>query len=137
MHFLYFLIAIGLVILLCSVIYSIRHQRRLAQLKGFPEEEFVRYFSERGVPPNISQMVFTVYRKKARSPNFTPSPDMSLDEVFNQAPEDIDDDAKYILNELNLPSVPEDIRDTWTGGEIKTISDLTMWIGWVHTAGSR
>lgn len=137
MNFVYFVVGAVIVIVLISVMYSIRHQRRLGRLRGMSEEEFVRHFSDKGVSPNVSQMVFKVFRAKARSSNFTPSPDMGLEEIFNEVPEDVDDDALYILKELNVPRVPDEVRDSWSGGEIKTLDGLTMWIGWVHTAYTR
>jgi hypothetical protein len=137
MHFVYFLVGAVLVIVLVSAVYSLRHQRRLAGLTGMSEEEFVRYFSQKGVSPNVSQMVFKVFRAKANSSSFTPSPDMGLEEVFNEVPEDVDDDALYILKQLNVARIPDEVRESWSGGEIKTLDDLTMWIGWAHTASTR
>ena len=136
MNFIYFLAATVLVIVLISLVYSRRHQRRLAQLRGMSEIEFVRYFSERDVPAVVSEMVYRVFREKARSPNFAPSPEMAFDGVFNEEPEDVDDDAQHILKKLDVPVIAEDVRESWSGGELRTIEDLTMWVNWIFARSS-
>jgi len=132
MNLVYFVIAVVFVIMLVSLVYSRRHQRRLAKLRGLSESEFIQHFSERDVPAALSQMVYRVFREKARSPNFSPSPEMNFGEVFNEEPEDVYDDARYILNKMNISEVPEDVQASWSGGEVKTLEDLTMWLSWVY-----
>jgi|SRR5271156_1657739 len=130
MHFL-----IGTILVVTSVIgiTMLLQERVLRRQHGVDRASFVEDFSQVGIPSSISGAVYDAYRKKAISRTFRPAPEMSLLTVFNQEREDIDDEALFILRDLNITVPPEADLKTWPNGDVNTVGDLVKWIFWVST----
>lgn len=132
MAILLILLAIVLVIVVVSFIYSRQRERRLEGYSGLAREQFVEHFSAQGIPPSISEAVYDMFKKKVRSQNFRPSPEMSIEGVFEQLGEDTDDDAHHILKVLGMPEPSEEMLERWKGHGVETVSDLVVWTDWVR-----
>lgn len=132
MAFLLILLIAVLAVIVISSVSSRRWQKRLEGYSGLAKEEFVEHFSLQGIPRPISETVYDTFKKKVRSQNFRPSPEMSIEGVFEQLEEDTDDDAHHILKVLGIPEPSEEILERWEGHALETLSDLVVWTDWVR-----
>jgi adenylosuccinate lyase len=99
--------------------------------------------------------VYDYYKKWVISKEFSLSPDDSYDYVLNEAAEDIDDDALFLLNKLGLKAPSKDAMLQWAShiralrrtsphtvtlsvdsGQwaqpIKTLREMVLWLDWVR-----
>lgn len=125
-------VAVVLVIIVISVVSSRRREKRLAGYSGLSKEEFVEHFAAKNIPRDVSEVVYETFKKKSGSVNFRPSPEMHIEQVFEQLGEDTDDDARHILKALGIPEPSESTLELWEEEGVQTISDLVMWTDWVR-----
>lgn len=105
--------------------------RKIKGHKGVPKDVFVSALSAEGVPERISSLVYDFYKRKAYSKEFSPSPEMDINGILDQGPEDIDDAAKALLKELHLNPPSEADRRSWASHQdIRTVGDVARWLYW-------
>lgn len=121
-----------LVIVVITVVYQRQHATRLRGHSGITREEFIEQFRTQRIPERVSDVVYDTFKAKASFEEFQPSPDMDIDEVFEQLEEDTDDDVRHILGTLGVPYPDEETCERWSGAKVRTISDLVFWIDWVR-----
>jgi hypothetical protein len=124
--------AVFLVIATISVFSQRQWKRRVQGYSGVPPEDFVEHFSAQGVPSSLVRMVYDTFKQKVEFKEFMPSPEMRIEEVFDQVDEDTYDDALHILKALGIPKPSDEILARWDGLSVKTVSDLVLWIDWVR-----
>jgi hypothetical protein len=107
--------------------------KRVKSHNGVPKSVFVTQLSDEGVPESISSAVFDFYKKKGHTKQFNPSPDMDINGIFEEGPEDIDDAAKSLLQHLHLKAPSESDRESWSGRDVRTAGDLARWLYWAST----
>ena len=105
--------------------------KRVKNHSGVPESAFVGQLSAEGIPGDISSAVFRYYKRKAHVQKFNPSPDMVINDIFGEGPEDIDDAAKDLLKELHLEQPSEEDREAY-GRDVQTAGDLARWLQWAQ-----
>ena len=115
-----------------SMLYLKLREKRLEGFPGLTREEFAAHFSDRGVPPLVSTTVYDTFKEKVKSKNFKPSPEMSIEQVFEQLGEDTDDDARHILKVLGIPKPTDEKLESWPGEGVRTVSDMVVWTDWVR-----
>lgn len=103
--------------------------KRVKGHSGVSEGIFVAQLAAEGITEDISSAVFRYYKRKARAKEFNPSPDMVINDVFEEGPEDIDDAAKDLLKELHLEHPSEGDREAY-GRDVQTAGDLARWLQW-------
>lgn len=133
MAFLLIVLLVVLGILVISMISSRRWEKRIEGYSGMPREEFISHFSAQGVPPAVSGTVYDTFKAKVKSKTFMPSPDISIEQVFEQLGEDTDDDARHILDVLGIPNPTDEMLDGWLGKGVQTITDMVLWADWVRS----
>lgn len=126
------LAAVVLGIVVISVVSSRRFEKRVASYSGISREVFIEHFAAQGVPSAVSGTVYDTFKAKVKSKKFMPSPEMSIEQVFEQLGEDTDDDARYILKVLGIPTPTDETLATWPGEGVHTISDMVLWADWVR-----
>ena len=105
--------------------------RKIREHKGVPKDAFVSQLSAEGVPEHISSVVYEFYKRKSYSNEFNPSPEMDINGIFEEGPEDIDDAAKALLKELHLDPPSEADRAAWASDrDIRTVGDFARWLYW-------
>jgi hypothetical protein len=105
--------------------------KKIREHKGVSKEIFTSQLFAYGVPERISSAVYVFYKRKGHSKEFNPSPEMDINETFDEGPEDIDDAAKALLKELHLIPPSEDDRQAWaTNRDIRTVGELARWLYW-------
>lgn len=105
--------------------------RKISGHKGLPKDVFTSQLSTQGVPEHISSAVYDFYKRKGYSKEFNPSPEMDINGMLDEGPEDIDDAAKALLKELHLNPPSEADRESWSSGQdIRTVGDLAQWLYW-------
>ena len=132
MTILLFVLMVVSAIFVISIVYSRQREKRLRGYSGLPREEFVKHFAAQGVPRSVSETVYDSFKQRVRSEEFKPSPEMSIEDVFEQVSEDTEDDARHILEVLGIPAPPELILEDWEGRKVRTVADLALWIDWVR-----
>ena len=121
-------IAIGL-LMVSPMIFP---EKRVKGHAGLPEGVFVAQLAAEGISDEISSAVFRYYKRKTQVKEFSPSPDMVINEVFEEGPEDIDDAAKDLLKELHLAHPSEEAREAY-GRDVQTAGDLARWLQWAKS----
>jgi hypothetical protein len=105
--------------------------RKIKGHKGVPKGVFTSQLSAEGVPEYISSAVYDFYKRKGYSKEFNPSPEMDINGILDEGPEDIDDAAKALLKELHLSAPSESDREARSSGrDIRTVGDLAQWLYW-------
>ncbi|MFP5230550.1 MAG: hypothetical protein ACLGXA_23275 [Acidobacteriota bacterium] len=105
--------------------------RKIKEHKGLSKDVFTAQLSAQGVPEHISSVVYDYYKRRSYSREFNPSPEMDINGIFDEGPEDIDDAARALLKELHLSSPSEADRETWASSrDIRTVGDLAQWLHW-------
>lgn len=115
-----------------SVIYLRRRDKRLDGYSGLSREDFTKHFTAQGIPSDVSGAVYDTFKSKVKSDTFKPSPEMSIEAVFEQIGEDTDDDARHILKVLGIPKPTEEVLESWPGKDVQTVSDMVLWTDWVR-----
>jgi hypothetical protein len=108
---------------------KLRHQR---QGKGFSRERFIKAFRELGIPENIPATVFDYYDSQKRWNAFPFSPDDKYSEVLYDDPDDLEEDAKALVERLGMRFRPEYIRREYGDKPIETLRDMVLWLGWMR-----
>ena len=126
------LAAVVLGIVVISVVSSKRFEKRVAGYYGVSREAFIEHFIAQGVPSDVSGTVYDTFKAKVKSKKFMPSPEMSIEQVFEQLGEDTDDDARHILKVLGIPMPTDETLEAWPGEGVQTISDMVLWTEWVR-----
>jgi hypothetical protein len=124
---------VGGIVVLCGIVMvspMIFTSRKIKSHQGVSRGVFQSALSKEGIPENISSAVFDFYKKKAHWKGFNPAPEMDINAVFGEGPEDIDDTAIDLLKELHLEAPSELDRTAWPGGEVRTAADLARWLYW-------
>lgn len=127
-----FLLVVG-VFVVCGVTMISPMFSTSKKIKGYvgvSRGAFLSALSKESIPENISSAVFDFYKAKARWKGFNPGPEMDINGVFEEGPEDIDDAAIDLLKKLHVEAPSELTRRTWPGGEVRTVSDLARWLYW-------
>jgi hypothetical protein len=105
--------------------------RKIREHKGVQKGSFTSQLSAEGVPEYISSAVYDFYKRKGYSKEFSPSPEMDINGILDEGPEDIDDAAKALLKELHLNRPSEEDRESWASGQdIRTVGDVARWLYW-------
>lgn len=105
--------------------------RKIKGHRGVPKDVFTSQLAAEGVPEPISSAVYDFYKRKGHSKEFSPSPEMDINGILDEGPEDIDDAAKALLKELHLNAPSEADREVWASGrDIHTVGDLARWLYW-------
>ncbi len=115
-----------------AVVDSRQYEKRLQGYTGLTLEDFVDHFAADGVPASVSGAVYETFKKKVKAKTFKPSPDMSIEGVFEQLGEDTDDDARHILKLIGIPNPTDESRESWPGKDVITIADMVLWTDWVR-----
>jgi len=121
------------VVVVCGIVMispMLFTSKKIKAYRGVPRQTFLSRLSAEGIPENISSAVFDFYKAKARWKSFNPAPEMDINGVFEEGPEDIDDTAIDLLKQLHLEAPSELTRRAWRGGEVRTASDLAQWLYW-------
>ena len=124
------LVAVGIVVI--SAISSRRFEKRVIGYPGMSRTTFIEHFSAQEVPASVSGVVYDTFKEKVKAQEFEPSPEMSVEGVFEQLGEDTDDDARHILKLIGIPNPTDESRESWPGQETKTVGDMVLWIDWVR-----
>lgn len=129
---------------LLIVVGTVAHQLKLQRLRrqrrgrGFTREQFIEAFRPLGISEKIPGTVFDYYASRSPWKNFPLSPEDTYSQVLCDDPEDMDDDARVLLNLLEIQIPPEYIRQEYGDKPIKTLRDMVLWLDWMHrrVAGS-
>jgi hypothetical protein len=118
---------------------KLRRLRRQRQGHGFMRKEFVEGFRSLGISEKIPGTVFDYYTSQSAWKNFPLSPDDTYSRVLCDDPEDIDDDARALLEQLGMQFPPEYVRREYGDKPIKTLRDMVLWLDWMrqHQRGTR
>jgi len=126
------LLAIFVVIVAISKVYLRQRERRLQAYTGLTREKFAAHFAAQGVPASVCEAVYDTFKEKVSAKTFMPSPEMSIETVFEQLGEDTDDDARHILKLIGIPNPTDESRESWPGKDVITIEDMVLWTDWVR-----
>ena len=124
--------AVVVVIVGVSFFYSRNREKRLEGYPGVSREAFIERFAGREVAASVSAAVYDTFKEKVKAKTFMPSPEMSIEEVFEQLGEDTDDDARHILKLIGIPNPSDESRESWPGKDVVTIADMVLWVDWVR-----
>ncbi len=78
----------GVVIAIATLVFDVRRRKH----RGVSREEFVRAFAQTGTPA-IPEAVYNFYTRSWFFGNLTIAPDDSLERLFNEGEQDVEDDA--------------------------------------------
>jgi hypothetical protein len=87
---------------LLALIRAVADQFRLARHSGVPRETFIEEFVASGIPSEIPAAVYDHYRSFCRAKDFRVASSDSLEKVFRQVHDDVDDDAEELANKLGM-----------------------------------
>jgi hypothetical protein len=110
----------------------LRWLRRQRQGKSFTREAFIEAFRPLGVPDAIAATVFDYYTSHGVWKGFPFSPDDAYSLVLYDDPDDIEDDARALLERLGMAFLPEYIRREYGDKPITTLRDMVLWLDWMR-----
>jgi hypothetical protein len=111
---------------------KLRRLRRQRQGHGFTREQFVDVFRPLGVPEKIPSNVFDYYASHGVWKSFPYSPDDAYSQVLCDDPDDIEDDARALVERLGMQIPPEYVRREYGEKPIKTLRDMVLWLDWIR-----
>ena len=124
----FLLVAVGVVV----HHLKLRRLRLRRQGHGFTREQFIEAFRSLGISEKIPGTVFDYYTSQSAWKNFPLSPDDTYSQVLCDDPEDIDDDARALLERLGMQFLPDYIRREYGDKPIKTLRDMVLWLDWMR-----
>lgn len=134
-----FFFAVIVVVVACIVVVfkmtdrlrfsRLRHER---QREGITREQFVGKFKLLGIPENIPTIVLDHYTAFKIWQDFPFTPEDDYSRLLNIAPEDIENDAKALIEKLGMQFLPEYIRREYGDKPIRTLRDMVMWLDWMR-----
>jgi hypothetical protein len=124
-----FLLFIGVLYLDQLKLWRLRRER---QGHGFTREHFVDAFRPLGVPDAVSATVFDYYTSRGVWKGFPLSPDDAYSQVLYDDPQDIEDDARTLVERLGIQFLPEYVRREYGDKPIKTLRDMVLWLDWMR-----
>lgn len=139
----------GVVIAIATLVFDVRRRKH----RGVSREEFVRAFAQTGTPA-IPEAVYNFYTRSWFFGNLTIAPDDSLERLFNEGEQDVEDDALLLMKKLGLKPPSEEARLRWNEeirasrgrpsdaprfstdsnppSPIQTVRDMVLWLDWVR-----
>ena len=139
----------GVVIAIAALVFDVRRRKH----RGVSREEFVRAFAQTCTPA-IPEAVYNFYTRSWFFGNLTIAPDDSLERLFNEGEQDVEDDAALLMKELRLKPPSEEVRLRWNEeirtsrgrqsdaprfstdsnppSPIQTVRDMVLWLDWVR-----
>jgi len=123
--------------------------------RGISREEFIKAFSQTEVPAEIPATVYDFYTKRVVFQHFSIAPDDSYREALHECEEDIEDDARFLLQKLGLKPPSLEVHQQWSEQvlstraksqsvptflldstkllqPIQTVRDMVLWLNWVR-----
>jgi hypothetical protein len=124
-------------ILLASVLtlhhsLKLRQVRRERKNKDFTREKFIDSFRPLGVPDAVPAAVFDHYTSHGVWKDFPLSPEDTYSKVLPDDPEDIESDARVLVERLGLLFLPEYIRREYGDKPFVTVKDMVLWLDWIR-----
>lgn len=102
-------------------------QRRLAESRqSYNRDDFVGYFSGRGLPEEVAGVVWEAFMSERIIPEFKPKPEDDILHVFRLGDEELDDVIVDIFKRCKYPVPPA--SETQYMKEIATVSDLVEFV---------
>lgn len=111
---------------------KLRRLRRQRQGHGFTRQQFVDAFRPLGVSDAISATVFDYYTSRGVWKGFPLSPDDTYSQVLYDDPQDIEEDARTLVERLGMRFLPEYVRREYGDKPIKTLRDMVLWLEWMR-----
>lgn len=102
--------------------------RRLERKRGIPRAEFIRTFTDKGVPFEIPAAVYDCYRSRVHGV----APDDDYERTLSEGDEDIDDDSELLMKKLGLGIPPDYTPMRLDAPVVKTVGDMVLWLDWVR-----
>ena len=106
--------------------------RRNREGKGFTRERFVSSFRAFGVPDKIPATVFDYYTSSGIWKNFPLCPDDTYSQILWDDPDDIDEDALALVEQLQMRFPPERILREYDDKSLVTLRDMVLWLNWIR-----
>lgn len=103
------LAAFALFVGIAALVFDLRRRKH----KGVLREEFIQAFADSRIPQEIPEAVYTFYTRSWFFGNLTISPDDSLENLFNESEEDVEEDAVLLMKKLGLKAPSEEARLQW------------------------
>ena len=150
------LLVVGaLVTIAFFVLALVSGQLSLRRHRGVPREEFIGAFSGTDIPVEIPGAVYDYYKRTVIFKEFSIAPDDSYEEVFHKGEEDIEDDARLLMNTLSIEPPSLEVQQRWTERilasratspttprfsvdsaellrPIHTVRDMVLWLNWAR-----
>jgi hypothetical protein len=106
----------------------LRNKRRS---KGFTRDEFIRVFRMQGISDNIPAAVYDYYGSRGIWKGFKFLPDDKYSKVLYDDPDDIEHDARILVERLRLQMPPSYLLARYAK-PIETLHDMVRWLDWVR-----
>ena len=111
---------------------KLRQVRRQRKNKDFTREKFIDSFRPLGVPDAIPTTVFDHYTSHGVWKDFPLSPEDTYSEVLTDDSEDIERDARVLVERLGLHFLPEYIRREFGDKPFVTVREMVLWLEWIR-----
>ena len=123
-------------LLALATIGAIADQIRLSRHRGVSRKAFVDEFLKHDVPAEIPVTVYNYYMSSVVSKRFSVAPDDSIESVFGELQDDVDDDADELVRKLNMELPTEMVLRDWPT-PVKTLRDMVFWLNWIRKHQSK
>jgi len=111
---------------------KLRRIRRGREGKGFTRSRDQDSFRPFGVPDKIPATVFDYYTSGGIWKDFPLSPDDTYSQVLWDDPDDIDEDARALIERLQMRVLPEYILREYGNKPLVTLRDMVLWLDWIR-----
>ena len=119
------------------VIGGLHYQLKLIRRKGgVSRSAFLAEFQRSGISETISGAVYDHYRGHSLLRSFRVDPDDSLEEVFSQSHDEVDESALELCKQVGVPLPPEEVLRQWPT-PLKKVRDMVLWLDWVSGGSGR
>jgi hypothetical protein len=112
--------------------FKLRKVRRQREGEDFTRENFIDSFRPLGVPDAIPATVFDHYTSHGVWKEFPLSPDDTYSKVLTDDPEDIESDARVLVERLGMLFLPEYVRREYGAKPFVTVRDMVLWLDWIR-----
>jgi len=99
--------------------------------RGFTLEEFVAEFGDDRHDRRVVENVYRHYQDRGGGARFLVNPDDSLEKIYGEGREDIDDDVRQLLDQGNIERPSPNLVQRY-GKPISSVRDVVEYLCWLR-----
>ena len=116
---------------ICLIPGRLAIMRATKARRGFTLEEFVTVFADDRHDRQVVEKVYRHYQHRGGGTRFLVNPDDSLEKIYGEGREDIDDDVRQLLDQSGIESPSQNVMRQY-GKPICSVRDVVEYLCWLR-----